>query len=45
VDRPYIIGPQQCNGRPRLNVYPAQIMATQRSSALNGSIAQRLFPT
>jgi hypothetical protein len=43
ADRPYIIRPQRRNGRPRLNVYLAQIMETQWSGALNGSIAQRLF--
>jgi hypothetical protein len=43
ADRPYIIGPQRRNGRPLLEVYPAGIMVTQQSGALNGSIAQRLF--
>jgi hypothetical protein len=41
--RPYIIATQGCNGRPGLEVYPAQFTATQRSGALNGSIANGSF--
>jgi hypothetical protein len=37
--RPYIIGTQHCNGRPGLEVYPVRFLVTQRSIALNGSIA------
>jgi hypothetical protein len=40
ADRPYIIGSLRRNGWPHLNVYLAQIMATQRFGAFNGSIAQ-----
>jgi hypothetical protein len=36
--RPYIIRTQRCNRRPDLEVYPAQFMATQQSSAFNRSI-------
>jgi hypothetical protein len=43
AERPYIIRPQQHIMRPCPKVYLARIMATQRASALNGSIAQRLF--
>jgi hypothetical protein len=44
ADLPYIIGTQRCNGWACLEVCPAQFMATQRSGALNGSIAQWHFP-
>jgi hypothetical protein len=44
ADGPYIVRPQRRNGRPRPEVYPARIAATQRARALNGSIAQWLFP-
>jgi hypothetical protein len=36
---PYIIATQSCNGWPGLELYSAQFPVTQRSGALNGSIA------
>jgi hypothetical protein len=36
---PYIIATQSYNGWPGLELYSAQFPATQRSGALNGSIA------
>jgi hypothetical protein len=39
MGRPYIIGTQRCSRRSSLDVYPAQFTATERSGALNGSIA------
>jgi hypothetical protein len=41
--RLYIIGSQRCNGRLGLEVYPTQFTVTQRSGALNGSIANGSF--
>jgi hypothetical protein len=41
--RPYIVGTQRCNGRWSLEVFLEHITVTQRSGALNGSIANDSF--